>query len=83
MASSKLVVNNLSELATEDDLKELFFKEGPVDSVDFESSTCAVVKFRSSKHGTPLLPFLNRLNCDLFDCIRFLIGSAHLIYFIC
>ncbi|KAK4591024.1 hypothetical protein RGQ29_021275 [Quercus rubra] len=50
MASSKLVVNNLSELATEDDLKELFFKEGPVDSVDFESSTCAVVKFRSSKH---------------------------------
>ena len=42
---------------TEDDLEELFSKEGPLDSVDFESSTRDVVKFRSSNDGTPLLHY--------------------------
>ncbi|XP_050285653.1 polyadenylate-binding protein 6-like [Quercus robur] len=60
MTSSTLVVKNLSELATEDDLKELFFKEGPVGSVDFESSTCAVVKFRSSNHAKEAMDKLNK-----------------------
>ena len=42
---------------SEDDLEELFSKEGPLDSVDFESSTRGVVKFRSSNDGTPLLHY--------------------------
>nr|POE62215.1 hypothetical protein CFP56_39542 [Quercus suber] len=48
MAPSTLVVKNLSEDVTEDDLEELFSKEGPFDSVDFESSTHGVVKFCTS-----------------------------------
>nr|POE81729.1 hypothetical protein CFP56_19929 [Quercus suber] len=46
MAPSTLVVKNLSEDVTKHDLEELFSKEGPLDSVDFESSTHGVVKFR-------------------------------------